>query len=141
MTRTIRVTDEDYAIIERNADGRSMAEEIHRMLSGVQITNVTNVTNVTREDYKRLEDAVTKVISNFDYFIKHGQGGIRVYPMEDGKVLDDQSRRQQMLRKVVEGKAGERGFKTALQLQREVRGDPITTGVKVTDEVKVNEVK
>jgi hypothetical protein len=46
-----------------------------------------------------------------------------------------------MLRKVVEGKAEERGFKTALQLQREVRGDPITTGVTVTDEVKVNEVK
>ena len=75
MTKTIRIEDEDNDLITNNADGRSAAEEVHRLLG-----------NVTP-----LEKKIDALMSRMDTFMSHGQGGIRVYPMPvdkiDGKLV------------------------------------------------------
>jgi hypothetical protein len=83
MTKTIRIEDADYDTIITNADGRSAADEVHRMLTG----NVTNVTNsVTNVIDPELKAEIKSLMSRMDTFMSHGQGGIRVYPMPVDKV-------------------------------------------------------
>jgi len=88
-THTIRISESDYQKIILAADGRSVAEEVHRMLTGV--TNVTggSVTNVT--EFEELKEEIKALLSRMDKFMTHGQGGIRVYPMPvdrvDGKCV------------------------------------------------------
>jgi hypothetical protein len=88
MTKTIRIEDADYDTIMRNADGRSAADEVHRMLTDVtNVTSFPNVTNVT--ELKEMIELIKALNIRMDSFMTHGQGAIRVYPEPvQGKVLD-----------------------------------------------------
>lgn len=121
MTKTIRISDEDYAIIEQNADGRSMAEEVHRMLTNVTdvtkvTTNITNVIPLTRNDFDHVHTDIYSLIERLDRFMSHGQGGIRVYPMPvEVKEIEG----KKMIGKVLDRTERDLGFRTASEFKKE----------------------
>jgi hypothetical protein len=78
-TKGVRIELECETILRKYSEG-SLSDCIRAMEAIIR--------KGSADDDTAFKEEVRTLIKDFDYFIKHGQGGIRVYPMKEGQVLD-----------------------------------------------------